>query len=142
MDAPNGPTSQRSPPGSAHRIQDWSLEQRVHAQRGHSRLTTLGTAILYWNCCVEVMSCPAEKDGKVSITTWSSMPARRRVKAPSPNGGLVDTHAQFGVMGSVGWSVLGVEYQYRGCQDPGGVSAIYAKLRIPIAMIYRGLSGP
>ncbi|HQP38803.1 MAG TPA: hypothetical protein PLI95_26645 [Polyangiaceae bacterium] len=57
-------------------------------------------------------------------------------------GGLVDSHAKLGAMGALGWSLFGVEYQYRSYEDLGNVSALYAKVRIPISMIYRAVKSP
>ncbi len=57
-------------------------------------------------------------------------------------GGLVDSHAKLGALGAIGWSLFGVEYQYRSYEDLGSVSAVYAKIRIPISMIYRAVKNP
>jgi hypothetical protein len=55
-------------------------------------------------------------------------------------GGLVDTHALFGVDGSVGWSVVGIEAQYRSYEGLGNVFAAYVKLRIPVGILAHALS--
>lgn len=49
-------------------------------------------------------------------------------------GGMVDIHAKAGVMGSLGFSVIGVEAQYRGYEDIGYGFAVLGKLRIPVGV--------
>ena len=48
---------------------------------------------------------------------------------------LVDRGARFGGMGALGWSLFGVEAQYRGFPDIDPGFALYAKLRIPIGIM-------
>ncbi len=58
-------------------------------------------------------------------------------------GPLVDVadHAKLGFMGSLGISVIGVEYQGRNYNAYGYASVVFAKLRIPLGMIGFGLRG-
>ena len=48
---------------------------------------------------------------------------------------------RFGWMGSLGWSLLGVEYQGRDYNGNGYVSAVFAKLRIPLGIIGFAIRG-
>ena len=50
-------------------------------------------------------------------------------------GGSVDTHGKLGIMGALGFSVIGVEAQYRGYEDSDYGVAVLGKLRIPIGVI-------
>jgi hypothetical protein len=49
--------------------------------------------------------------------------------------------ARPGVMGAVGWSVIGAEVQGRDIEGQGMVPAAYVKLRIPLGIIGFGLRG-
>jgi hypothetical protein len=55
-------------------------------------------------------------------------------------GGLLDTHGLPGGNAAIGWSVLGVEGQYRTYQGLGDVAALYVKLRLPIGILVHALS--
>ncbi len=50
-------------------------------------------------------------------------------------GAMIDTSAHVGGMVSVGWSILGVEGQYRGFDDDGYGFVVLGKIRIPIGFI-------
>jgi hypothetical protein len=50
-------------------------------------------------------------------------------------GGSVDVHGKAGVMESLGFSVVGVEAQYRGYEDSGYGLTLLGKVRIPIGVI-------
>lgn len=50
-------------------------------------------------------------------------------------GGSVDIHGKLGVMGSLGFSVIGVEAQYRGYEDSNYGVAVLGKIRIPVGVI-------
>ena len=52
-------------------------------------------------------------------------------------GGLLDVQGHPGLMGAIGWSILGVEAQYRTYDGLGSGVAVYAKIRIPISIIAR-----
>jgi hypothetical protein len=54
-------------------------------------------------------------------------------------GGSVDIHGKAGVMGGLGFSVIGVEAQYRGYEDVGYGATLIAKLRLPIGVILYAL---
>jgi hypothetical protein len=51
-------------------------------------------------------------------------------------GGLLDIQPKPGVMASVGWSILGFEFQYRNYEDTGPVAALFGKIRIPLRIIF------
>lgn len=51
-------------------------------------------------------------------------------------GGLLDVSpTNFGGMGAVGWSLFGVEFQYRGYENIDPAPALYGKIRIPLGVI-------
>ncbi len=50
-------------------------------------------------------------------------------------GALLDVRPRPGFMASVGWSVLGFEFQYRDYETLGPTAAVYGKLRIPVRII-------
>jgi hypothetical protein len=52
-------------------------------------------------------------------------------------GGLLDIHARPGAMLALGWSLFGVEAQYRSFEGYGEGFAVYAKLRVPISILTR-----
>lgn len=54
-------------------------------------------------------------------------------------GGFVDVSGHFGAQLAAGWSLFGVEGQYRAVQDRGSGFAVFGKLRLPISIIARAL---
>jgi hypothetical protein len=50
-------------------------------------------------------------------------------------GGLLDTKGNPGVMAAIGFSVIGVEAQYRAYPGLGDGVAIYAKIRVPVGVL-------
>jgi hypothetical protein len=57
-------------------------------------------------------------------------------------GALLDVSGHPGGMAAIGWSLVGVEAQYREYDGRGDGIAIYAKLRIPVSIIARIFSSP
>ncbi len=54
-------------------------------------------------------------------------------------GGFVDVSGHFGAQLAAGWSLFGVEGQYRAVEDRGSAFALFGKLRLPISIIARAL---
>lgn len=54
-------------------------------------------------------------------------------------GGFVDVSGHFGAQLAAGWSLFGVEGQYRAVEDRGSAFAVFGKLRLPISIIARAL---
>jgi len=54
-------------------------------------------------------------------------------------GGMIDVHGKPGVMGSLGFSVIGVEAQYRGYEDKDYGVAVIGKIRVPVGVLLYAL---
>lgn len=54
-------------------------------------------------------------------------------------GGFVDVSGHFGGQVAAGWSLFGVEGQYRGVEDVGAAWALFGKVRLPVSIIARAL---
>ncbi|CAN5924503.1 hypothetical protein BH11MYX4_BH11MYX4_40710 [soil metagenome] len=54
-------------------------------------------------------------------------------------GGMVDIHAKPGVMASFGFSIVGVEAQYRGYEDKDYGFAVLGKIRVPVGVLLYAL---
>lgn len=54
-------------------------------------------------------------------------------------GGFVDVSGHFGAGLGAGWSLFGVEAQYRGAENADYTWALFGKVRLPISIIVRAL---
>ena len=54
-------------------------------------------------------------------------------------GGMIDVHGKPGVMGSLGFSIIGVEAQYRGYEEKDYGVAVIGKIRVPVGVLLYAL---